>query len=135
MIHPIIKVKNEQLERTFFFPFLPFPIFIYSLLCATLFMCTTCDLNFLDFLYSWALSNITHRLYWWKICDFNFDQSLQDKGSLPSIFFYYFMFIFRKRSTQTGVFSAAVLLEFVCTAVIEENHLRANRRRQHWGLL
>lgn len=58
MIHPIIKVKNEQLER--YSPNPPFTVsnlYLQSVVCAALFMRTTCDLNVL---HSWVLSNVTH---------------------------------------------------------------------------
>lgn len=52
MIHPIIKLKNEQFVGRLL-PLLLFPACIYSLLRVQ-FMCTARDLN-----YAWLLSNVT----------------------------------------------------------------------------
>ena len=39
-------------------PFAVSNLYLQSAVCDALFMCTTCDLNVL---YSWVLSNVTHR--------------------------------------------------------------------------
>lgn len=54
MIHPIIKLKNEQFVGRVLPPFTVSSLYLQSVSCTTQFMCTARDLN-----YSWLPSNVT----------------------------------------------------------------------------
>lgn len=55
MIHPVIKLKNEQFVGRVLPSFTVSSLYLQSVACTTLFMCTARDLNDL---YSWLLSNV-----------------------------------------------------------------------------